>query len=133
MNNSVIEQGLVEWLRAAGVTAPIHAGTSAEVLSTEALTVIVSVPEMQHVVGPLHKATIHLITSAPAAMTAIADYRATSANLRTIVNAWRSNDLATHLQSVGVQLGGVHITESSERIEDNRWLHTLALTVGLSG
>jgi hypothetical protein len=92
-----------------------------------------SVPEMQHVVGPLHKATIHLITSAPAAMTAIADYRATSANLRTIGNAWRSNDLATHLQSVGVQLGGVHITESSERIEDNRWLHTLALTVGLSG
>jgi hypothetical protein len=133
MNNSKIEQGFVEWLRAAGVTGAIQTSISAEIFSNDALTIIVSVPEMQHVVGPLHKATIHLITSAPAAMTAIADYRATSANLRTIVNAWRSNDLATHLQSVGVQLGGVHITESSERIEDNRWLHTLALTVGLSG
>jgi len=133
MNNSKIEQGFVEWLRAAGVTGAIQTRISAEIFSNDALTIIVSVPEMQHVVGPLHKATIHLITSAPAAMTAIADYRATSANLRTIVNAWRSNDLATHLQSVGVQLGGVHITESSERIEDNRWLHTLALTVGLSG
>jgi len=133
MTNSKIEQGFVEWLRAAGVTAPIHAGTSAEVLSTEALTVIMSVPEMQHVVGPLHKATVHLITSAPAAMTAIADYRTTSANMRTIVDAWRTNGLATHLQNAGVQLGGVHVTDSTERIEDNRWMHTLALTVGLNG
>ena len=133
MNNSVIEQGFVEWLRAAGVTAPIHAGTSAEVLSTEALTVIVSVPEVQHVIGPLHKATVHLITSAPANVTAIEDYRAVSANLRTVAETWQTTELATQLQSVGIQLGGVHISDSSERTEDNRWLHTLALTVGLSG
>jgi len=133
MNNSVIEQGLVEWLRAAGVTAPIHAGTSAEVLSTEALTVIVSVPEVQHVIGPLHKATVHLITSAPANVTEIEDYRAVSANLRTVAETWQTTELATQLQSVGIQLGGVHISDSSERTEDNRWLHTLALTVGLSG
>ena len=132
MNNSVIEQGLVEWLRAAGVTAQIHAGTSSEVLSTEALTVIASVPEVQRVVGPLHKSTVHLITSAPANTTSIEDYQAANESLRTIAEAWQTNGLATHLQSVGIQLGGVHISDSSERIEDNRWLHTLALTVGLS-
>jgi hypothetical protein len=133
MTNSVIEQGLVEWLRAAGVTAPIHAGTSADVLSTEALTVIVSVPEVQHVIGPLHKATVHLITSAPANVTVIEDYQAVNANLRATVDAWRTNELATQLQILGIQLGGVHLSDSNERTEDNRWMHTLALTVGLSG
>ncbi len=133
MNNSVIERGLVEWLRAAGVTLSLHAGTSSEVLSTEALTVIASVPEVQRVVGPLHKATVHLITSAPANTTSIEDYQAANESLRTIAEAWQSNGLAVHLQSVGIQLGGVHISESSERIEDNRWIHTLTLTVGISG
>lgn len=132
MNNSVIECGLVEWLRAAGITVSLHAGTSSEVLSTEALTVIANVPEVQRVVGPLNKATVHLITSAPANSTSIEDYQATNESLRTIAEAWQTNELAVHLQSVGIQLGGVHISDSSERIEDNRWLHTLALTVGLS-
>ena len=133
MTNSVIERGVVEWLRASGVTALLQAGTSSEVLSTEALTVIVSVPELQHVIGPLHKATVHLITSAPANTTSIEDYQAVNENLRRIADAWQTDELAAQLQLSGIQVGGVHIGDSSERIEDNRWTHTMALTVGLRG
>lgn len=133
MNNSSIEQSLADRLLAAGMEAPVVTGTSAEQLSNDVRTVIVSVPEVQHVVGPLHKATVNLIVSAPAYHTALPDYRAVVSSLRSLVEAHPSNGLAAKLLAgASVQLGGVHVGESSEQIEDSRWLNTLALTVGLS-
>ena len=39
---------------------------SAEELDREQLAVIVSVPDVEHSVGPLHRATVNLVVSGPA-------------------------------------------------------------------
>lgn len=133
MNNSSIEQCFADWLLAAGMGAPVVTGSCAEQLSNDVRTVIVSVPEVQHVVGPLHKATVNLIVSAPAYHTALEGYRETVSSLRALVQAHQSNGLAAKLLAgASAQLGGVHIGESSEQIEDSRWINTLSLIAGLS-
>jgi len=64
--NAAIENAFAVWLVAAGITAPVHTGASAEVFDPEQLTVIVSVPDVEHSVGPLHRATVNLVVSGPA-------------------------------------------------------------------
>ncbi|MBU6303754.1 MAG: hypothetical protein KGS60_19580 [Verrucomicrobia bacterium] len=64
--NASIEHAFAAWLTAAGITAAIHTGASAEEFDPENLTVIVSVPDVEHSVGPLHRATVNLVVSGPA-------------------------------------------------------------------
>lgn len=132
MTNATLEQALVNWLLAAGVAVPVQAGASNEELSNDQATVIVSVPEIQHVVGPLHKATVHLIVSAPAYHASLDTYREKAAAVRAAVYTHASNGLAAALQTAGSVFGGLHIGDSSELIEDSRWVNSLGLTLGLS-
>ncbi len=130
MNNSALELSLVNGLMAAGVTAPIQAGSSAEQITNDGPTVIVSVPEIQHVVGPLHRATVHWIVSAPAYQTTETLYRATVEAVRTAIAGFAANGLASSLAEFG--LAGLHVGDSSEQIEDGRWVNSLSMTLGLS-
>ncbi len=132
MNNSALEQALVNGLIAAGVTVPVQAGSSADQIANEGPTVIVSVPEIQHVVGPLHRATVHWIVSAPAYQTTEALYRATVQAVRTAVAGFATNGLASALAGSGFGLAGLHVGDSSEQIEDGRWVNSLGMTLGLS-
>jgi hypothetical protein len=132
MNNSALELALVNGLMAAGVTAPVQAGSSAEQITNEGPTVIVSVPEIQHVVGPLHRATVHWIVSAPAYQTTETLYSATVEAVRTAVAGFASNGLASALAGSGFGLAGLHVGDSSEQIEDGRWVNSLSMTLGLS-
>ena len=82
MTNSTLEQALVTWLTEAGVTAPILTGASSDQIAHDQVVVIASVPDIEHVVGPLHKATVNLIVSAPAYHTSLAQYRSAAASVR---------------------------------------------------
>ena len=132
MNNSALEQALVNGLIAAGGTAPVQAGSSAEQIANDGPTVIVSVPEIQHVVGPLHRATVHWIVSAPAYQTSEGVYRATVQAVRTAVAGFASNGMASAMAGSGFGLAGLHVGDSSEQIEDGRWVNSLTMTLGLS-
>jgi len=132
MNNSALEQALVSGLLAAGFTVPVQAGSSAEQMANDGPTVIVSVPEIQHVVGPLHRATVHWIVSAPAYQTTETVYRTTVQAVRTAVAGFASNGLASALVDAGFGLAGLHVGDSSELIEDGRWVNSLGMTLGLS-
>jgi hypothetical protein len=132
MNNSRLEQAFAEWLIATGISTPVHAGSSPEQISNDAPTIIVSVPEMLHVVGPLHKATVRLIVSAPAYHTALDAYRQAAAELRDRVRDHQTSNISSHLTAAGFTLGGIFVQDSGEQIEDSRWINTLSLTVGLS-
>ena len=132
MNNSALEQALVNGLVAAGVTVPVQAGSSADQIANEGPTVIVSVPEIQHVVGPLHRATVHWIVSAPAYQTTETLYRAAVEAVRTAVAGFASNGLALSMAGSGFGLAGLHVGDSSELIEDGRWVNSLGMTLGLS-
>ena len=132
MNNSALEQALVNGLIGAGITVPVQAGSSADQIANDGPTVIVSVPEIQHVVGPLHRATVHWIVSAPAYQTTESLYRATVQAVRTAVAGFASNGLVSALASSGFGLAGLHVGDSSELIEDGRWVNSLGITLGLS-
>jgi hypothetical protein len=132
MNNSAMEQALVNGLIATGVSAPVQAGSSAEQITNDGPTVIVSVPEIQHVVGPLHRAMVHWIVSAPAYQTTETLYRATVEAVRTAIAGFAANGLASSLADSGFGLAGLHVGDSSEQIEDGRWVNSLSMTLGLS-
>ena len=131
MNNSCIEDAFAEWLTATGISTPVHAGSTPEQISNDAPTIIVSVPEVQLVVGPLHKATVRLIVSAPAYHTAVDAYRESATELRQRVRDHQTSNLASHISSAGFAIGGIFVQDSGEQIEDSRWINTLSLTVGL--
>lgn len=130
--NASVENAFASWLTGAGITAPVHTGASAEEFDPEALTVIVSVPEVEHSVGPLHRATVNLVVSGPAYHASIQSYRDTANTVRQIVDAYLANGLASAItEHAQANFAGLWVRDSSERIEEDRWLHTLTLLVGL--
>lgn len=130
MNNSSLEQALVSWLTAAGVSSVLP-GASSDQIAPDQFVVIASVPDIEHVVGPLHKATVNLIVSAPAYHTGLAQYQAAAATVRTALAAYSTNGLPETLATAGFTFGGLHIGTASEQIEDNRWINSITLTLGL--
>ena len=130
--NASIENAFAAWLVDAGIGMPIHTGASTEEFDPEQLVVIVSVPDVEHSVGPLHRATVNLVVSGPAYYASVLSYRDAAALVRSLVEAHPINGLASALdEESGLELGGLWVKDSSERIEEDRWIHTLALTVGL--
>jgi hypothetical protein len=130
--NSAIENAFAAWLVTAGITAPVHTGASAEEFDPEQLAVIVAVPDVEHTVGPLHRATVNLVVSGPAYHATVQSYRETATSVRALMDDHSTNGLASVLDAeAGLGLGGLWVKDSSERVEEDRWIHTLALTVGL--
>ena len=130
--NASVENAFAAWLVDAGVTTPVHTGASAEEFDPESLAIIVSVPDVEHSVGPLHRATVNLIVSGPAYHATLQSYRDTALAIRSLVDDHTNNGLAAFVgQEAGANFGGLWVKDSSERIEEDRWIHTLALTVGL--
>jgi hypothetical protein len=130
--NASVEYALAAWLTAARITAPVHTGASAEEFDPEALTIIVSVPDVEHSVGPLHRATVNLAVSGPAYHASLQGYRDAANAIRQIVDAHLANGLASALtEHANAEFAGLWLRDSSERIEEDRWIHTLTLLVGL--
>ena len=93
---------------------------------------IVSVPDVEHSVGPLHRATVNLVVTGRAYHTSVQSYREAAASVQALMDEHSTNELATVLDAeASLGLGGLWVKDSSERIEEDRWIHTLALTVGL--
>lgn len=129
--NASIENAIATWL-AARIAAPVHTGASSEEFDPEQLAVIVSVPDVEHSVGPLHRATVNLVVSGPAYHAPVQSYREAATSIRAVVEDHSTNGLASVLdEQAGLGLGGLWVKDSSERIEEDRWIHNLALTVGL--
>jgi len=130
--NAAVENALATWLAEAGITAPVHTGASAEEFDPDKLAIIVSVPDVEHAAGPLHKATVNLVVSGPAYHATLSTYRDTAANLRALVDDHAANGLATAIgEEASAAFAGLWVRESSERIEEDRWIHTITLALGL--
>ena len=130
--NASIENAFAAWLVDAGIVLPIHTGASTEEFDPEQLAVIVSVPDVEHTVGPLHRATVNLVVSGPAYHASVQSYREAAASIRSLVDEHSTNGLASALDAdAGLGLGGLWVKDSSERVEEDHWIHNLALTVGL--
>ena len=130
--NASIENAFAAWLVDAGIGMPIHTGASTDEFDPEQLAVIVSVPDVEHSVGPLHRATVNLVVTGPAYHTSVQTYRDAALGIRGVVDEHANSGLAAVIgQQAGASFGGLWVKDSSERIEEDRWIHTLALTVGL--
>lgn len=130
--NANIENAFADWLVDAGITAPVHTGASAEEFDPERLAIIVSVPDVEHSAGPLHRATVNLIVTGPAYHATLQSYRDAAAEIRSLIDAHADNGLADAVaEQAGATFGGLWVRESSERIEEDRWIHTLTVIAGL--
>ena len=130
--NANVENAFADWLVDAGITAPVHTGASAEEFDPERLAIIVSVPDVEHSAGPLHRATVNLIVTGPAYHATLQSYRDAAAEIRSLIDAHTDNGLADVVaEKAGATFGGLWVRESSERIEEDRWIHTLTLVAGL--
>lgn len=131
--NTSLEKAIAAWLTNGNIGAPIHTGASAEEFDPEKLAVIVSVPDVEHSVGPLHRATVNLVVSGPAYHASLPSYRETATAIRRLADAQPSESLADALADhAAILFCGVWVRDSSERIEEDRWIHTLTLLVGLA-
>ena len=130
--NAHVENAFADWLADAGMTAPIHTGASADEFDPESLAIIVSVPDVEHSAGPLHRATVNLIVSGPAYHATLQTYRDTASQIRALVDDHAANGLAEEIaEHAGATFGGLWVRDSSERIEEDRWIHTLTVVAGL--
>ena len=131
--NASLENAFAAWLTSANIGAPIHTGASAEEFDPEKLAVIVSVPDVEHSVGPLHRATVNLVVSGPAYHSSLPSYRETATAIRQLADASPFEALADALADhASILFCGLWVRDSSERIEEDRWIHTLTLLVGLA-
>jgi hypothetical protein len=130
--NASLEHAFAAWLTSNGITAPVHPGASAEEFDPESLAVIVSVPDVEHSVGPLHRATVNLVVSGPAYHADLQSYRHTAAAIRQAVEGGNLEPLADAVaDQAGILFAGLWVKDSAERIEEDRWIHTLTLVAGL--
>ncbi len=130
--NASLEHAFAAWLTSTGITAPVHTGASAEEFDPESLAVIVSVPDVEHSVGPLHRATVNLVVSGPAYHASLQGYRLTANAIRQAVEGGNLEPLADAVaHQAGILFAGLWVRDSSERIEEDRWIHTLTLVAGL--
>lgn len=131
--NTSLENAFAAWLTNANIGAPIHTGASAEEFDPEKLGVIVSVPDVEHSVGPLHRATVNLVVSGPAYHASLPSYRETATAIRQLADTSPFEALADALADhASILFCGLWVRDSSERIEEDRWIHTLTLLVGLA-
>ncbi len=92
--NAALENAFTAWLAGAGITVPVHPGSSADEFDPESLAIIVSVPDVEHSVGPLHRATVNFVVSGPAYHAPIQSYREAVASVRALVDDHTENGLA---------------------------------------
>ena len=106
--NSSIENAFAAWLVDAEIVLPIHTGASTEEFDPEQLALIVSVPDVEHSVGPLHRATVNLVVTGPAYHTSVQSYREAALGIRGVVDDHANSGLAALIgQQAGASFGGI--------------------------
>lgn len=130
-----IEPAIVAWitplLAAAGETAVVFTGSGNEELPNDAKAVICSVQSSEAIVGPLHKAALKVIVRTPTLGHNITEHRDACAAVRGCFIAGEQANLSTALSSTGYTLGGWFLSGSTDAHEEDRWLTSIAVTLGV--
>jgi len=131
--NANVEKGIVAVLNEALVGQHIREATSADPLPTNIQLVIVQCENVEHVVGPLHKATVKVMIGTPAFDASVPEHNHTSGRVRDAALAWQTESPAATFDAVaGLEWRGCHVKSVGLDFPENTWRTTIELTVGLA-
>ncbi|NDD52891.1 hypothetical protein EBZ39_03255 [bacterium] len=128
--NSQIEAAFAEWLGGLVNNAPIHTASSSDEINPSRLAIVVSVPTLEHLVDPLHKATVEVVLAGPAFNASLSSYRNAASSILTAIQSRAFSGLVTALEPFAA-FAGLHLQESSESQGDDTWTHTIRVVCGL--
>lgn len=130
--NAQIEAGFASILRKAIPSLVVREATSSAPLPDEKQILIIEVPELEHVVGPLHRATVRLVLASNAFDSSRAQHSQLASALAPALASPISNAMNFDLAAGGLFLRGIHIRSQSDQVEDTHWRSTMELVAGIS-
>ncbi len=135
--NAAVERGVVAVLRQALPGLHVREATSTEPLPSDLQLAVVECTEVEHVAGPLHRATIKVWLGTPAFEAGAADHHSREANRlceALAAMAADSSNTATTFEAAtpGLAWRGSFLRSVASDIEDNTWRTTAEITVGLA-
>jgi hypothetical protein len=113
-------------------TTTIYTGTDYEEMTPESLNLIVSVPQLDHVVGDTYKAQATIRIVSPALMGSDAKASMVSA-LNSVRDALANTYLAANWPSTGAPTyGGVWVSGTKMSQDNNTWVAEVEAVIGVS-
>jgi hypothetical protein len=129
--NVAVEYGFAAVLRPSMQGIHVRQATSSDILPGDIQAVIVECPEIEHVAGPLHRATVKIHIGTPAFDMGEAQHREATGFL---ANALLDQGAATALfdgAAGGLALRGFRVRSQSEEIIEGAWRSTIDLVAGI--
>jgi len=137
--NSELESGFKTWLVEEGVAGEIFTGFTGEVQPSDSQTLTIFVPDCEHIVGPLYRATVRFIVSTPShddddPQVSLANHRAKVGEVRALLQGFKTSTMKESLETSTAFLSrGGHLQNGGEAtINGGDWLTTLVFVAGIA-
>ena len=134
--NASVERGVAAVLREALPGLHVREATSAEPLPSDLQLAVVECASVEHVAGPLHRATVKVWLGTPAFDAGEADHGHVANRLCNALSALAADMAATSTAfdaaCEGLSWRGCFLRSVALDIEDNTWRTTAEIVVGLS-
>ena len=127
--NALVENGFVAAVNSLPwATIPVIAATSNDCLPSENQVIVVQCPEVEHVTGPLHTATVRLLLRT----NAHDELAATHADLARKMNSLLVNAAAFNSAASPLEIRGLFVKNQTESRDESAWVSTLELAAGIA-
>ncbi len=130
--NALVEKGICRAVAAISgfPQIPIREATGSGIIPAENQLVIVQCTEVEHLVGPLHRATVKLILRTNVFDTVQRAHQDVSMLLLSL-NPFEAESLFNEA-AVPLRFGGLFIRSQSESFDEAAWLSTIEVLLGIS-
>jgi hypothetical protein len=134
--NASVERGLVAVLREALPGLHVREATSADPLPSDLQLAVVECASIEHVAGPLHRATIKVWLGTPAFEASEAEHGHVANRLCSAITAMAEDQTGTaaafDAACEGLSWRGCFPRSVNLDIEDNTWRTTAEIVIGLA-
>ncbi len=129
--NVAIERGFAAILLPSMQGVHVRQATSSEILPANIQAVIVECPEVEHVAGPLHRATVKIHLGTPAFEMGEAKHREATGYLANAFLDPGATSARFDEAAGGLALRGLRVRSQSEEIVESAWRSTIELVAGI--
>lgn len=134
--NASVERGVVAVLRDGLVGLHVREATSADPLPADLQMAVVECASIEHVAGPLHRATVKVWLGTPAFDAGETAHTHTVGRLRTALETAAADSVATAAvfdpECGEASWRGCFVRSVSQDVVDNTWRTTIEAVIGLS-
>ncbi len=134
--NEQIERSFAGILKGHLPSLQVRAATSSEPLPGDVQLAVVTCPEVEHVVGPLYRATIKIWLGTPAFNVAETTHRAAAGHISAALARSAEAILETTAEfnqaAAPLELRGLHLRSITSEVVDDTWRTTFELLLGIA-